>query len=121
MYIALNHVDLPVADIPGAAGFFESHFGFRTVMRRPDGLTVLLGDDGFALTLSPLVAGCDGSWPAGFHIGFNLRDEGEFHALHGRLKDGAIPFVRDIARLGGAETFQILAPGGVRVEIAFRP
>ncbi len=121
MNIALNHVDLPVADVPATASFFESHFGFRPVMRRPDGLTVLLGDDGFALTLSPLVDGCDGNWPAGFHVGFNLRDEGDFHALQARLRDGAIPFVRDNVRFGGAETFQVLAPGGVLVEIALRP
>jgi len=121
MNIALNHVDLPVADVPAMAGFFATHFGFRPVMHRPDGLTVLLGADGFALTLSPLVDGCDGNWPAGFHIGFNLRDEDDFHALHARLRDGALPFVRDIGRLGGAETFQILAPGGVLVEIALRP
>lgn len=121
MTFALNHVDLPVADVPAAALFFESHFGFRPVMRRPDGLTVLMGDDGFALTLSPLVAGCDGGWPEGFHVGFNLRDAGDFQALHARLKHGAVPFVRENARFGGAETFQVQAPGGLLVEIALRP
>ena len=29
----LNHIDLPVKDIPGVRTFFERHFGFRIFER----------------------------------------------------------------------------------------
>jgi lactoylglutathione lyase len=48
----LNHIDLPVSDIDGARAFFETYFGFRCVFAREDGLTVLLDETNFALTLS---------------------------------------------------------------------
>jgi len=36
----LNHLDLPVADIPGVRDFFVEHFGLRSVFARDEGLTV---------------------------------------------------------------------------------
>ena len=50
----LNHLDLPVPDTSVTKSFFVDHLGFKCVFDRDDGLTVLVDEAGFALTLSPL-------------------------------------------------------------------
>ena len=97
----LNHIDLPVSDIVGVRAFFESHFGFRCIFECEDGLTVLLDDANFALTLSNVLDGEELRYPAGFHVGFNLESEGQLR--------------------GGALTFQCNAPGSLLVELSWRP
>ena len=52
--VKLNHIDLPVTDTASVRVFFERHFDMRCIFSRDDGLTVLLDEDGAALTLSPL-------------------------------------------------------------------
>lgn len=121
MPVTLNHLDLPCRDVAAMQAFFVTHFGFRTIFERPDGLVVLLDEAGFALTLSPLLDGDDGAFPKGFHIGFNPRNATEFEEMHARLKAADLPFARELGMLGGAETFQVLAPDGLLVEVGLRP
>lgn len=117
----LNHIDIPTPDVSGGRSFFERHFGFRCIFAREDGLTVLLDEDNFALTLSPLPDGEKLRFPTGFHIGFNVDNEHELYEVHGRLAAAGIPIARPPGDLGGALTFHCDAPGPILVEVAYRP
>ena len=99
----------------------KRHFGFRCIFAREDGLTVLLDEDNFALTLSPLPDGEKLRFPTGFHIGFNVDNEHELYEVHGRLAAAGIPIARPPGDLGGALTFHCDAPGPILVEVAYRP
>ena len=55
----VNHLHLMVPDVPAASAFFEKYFELRKVSGNA-GLTVLLDDGGFVLTLMKM-----GSDPAG--------------------------------------------------------
>jgi catechol 2,3-dioxygenase-like lactoylglutathione lyase family enzyme len=116
----LNHIDLPVDDHVAARKFFETHFGFRCILAR-DRLAVLRDDAGFALTLSALPAGERLSYPTGFHIGFNLREEQELRSAHERLVAAGVEIARPLARMGDAMTFQCTAPGALIVELGWWP
>jgi catechol 2,3-dioxygenase-like lactoylglutathione lyase family enzyme len=117
----LNHIDLPVSDIDGARAFFETYFGFQCVFAREDGLTVLLDETNFALTLSAPPLGEKLSYPTGFHVGFNLREEHELLEAYRLLSASGVEIVRPLGELGGALTFQCNAPGAVLVELSWRP
>lgn len=121
MAVHLNHIDLPVVDIAGARDFFESHFGLRCIVARDGGLAVLSDEAGFALTLSALPAGETLSYPTGFHVGFNLRDEQELLSAHARLTAAGVEIARPLSRMGDAMTFQCKAPGPVVVELGWWP
>jgi catechol 2,3-dioxygenase-like lactoylglutathione lyase family enzyme len=116
----LNHIDLPVADIAAVRLFFETHFEMRSIFTREDGLTVLLDEDGFALTLSPLPQGEALKYPPGFHIGFNVDDEHELIEVHERIVSAGVPIVRALGDLAGALTFHCQAPGPILIEVASR-
>ena len=117
----LNHIDLPVIDPASVRIFFEKHFHMKCVYSREDGLTVLLDEDGSALTLSPLPSGEPLKYPTGFHIGFNLDNEDELFQLHGRIVAAGVPVVRPLGDLAGAMTFHCEAPGPILIEVAWRP
>lgn len=102
----LNHIDIPTTDVSAARSFFEKHFGFRRIFARDDGLTVLLDEDNFALTLSPLSDSEKLHYPSGVHIGFNVDSEHELYELHGRLAAATVPIIRHPADIGGALIFQ---------------
>jgi catechol 2,3-dioxygenase-like lactoylglutathione lyase family enzyme len=114
-----NHLDLPVHDIGAMKSFLERHFDLRGVQER-QGFALLRDDAGFALVLSALRPDEHPGFPRGFHIGFNVPLAGEVEALHARLRGSDVAIVRAPGWLGGALTFQCLAPGGVVVEIGHR-
>lgn len=117
----LDHIDLPVADTRESQGFFTQYFGFKPIFSRADGLVVLLDEDGFALTLSPLMQGSPSSYPEGFHVGLNVDSEHELHETHSMLASAGVPIARPIGELGGAMVFHCHAPGSILVEISYRP
>jgi catechol 2,3-dioxygenase-like lactoylglutathione lyase family enzyme len=117
----LNHLDIPVSDVAQTRTFFERYFGFKEVFSREDGLTVLLDEDGFALTLSPLPEGQLMKFPVGFHIGFNVDCEDDLFEAHRKLVTAGVPIVRPVGDLAGAMTFHCHAPGPLLVEVAYRP
>ena len=117
----LNHLDLPAADIELLAEFFAKHFSFKEVFHRDDGLTVLLDEDGFALTLSALAQGEPMKYPTGFHVGFNVDSEDDLFETHRALISAGVPIVRPMGDLAGAMTFHCKAPGDLLVEVAYRP
>jgi len=110
----VNHLHLMVPDVPAAATFFEKYFELR---RRGgnSGLTVMLDDAGFVLTLMKLGHQSTTAYPRNFHVGFFLDSEAKVDAIHARMAaDGlqvAAP-VRD-----HAYSFYVGAPGGFQVEV----
>ncbi|MGV0028621.1 VOC family protein [Phormidesmis priestleyi] len=116
----LNHLDLPVPDVTATSQFFENHFGF-SCFYQGNGLVVLKDEAGFALTLSPLPDDGEFDFPAGFHIGFVLDKEDTVRNLYARLVSTGVDIVYPIGQLGGALTFQCLAPSSILVEVSWRP
>ncbi|WP_424191192.1 VOC family protein [Ampullimonas aquatilis] len=117
----LNHLDLPVPQTSATKAFFVEHLGFTCVFEREDGLTVLIDEAGFALTLSPLPSGESLKYPTGFHVGFNFQEEAQVVQAHDRLASMGVEIVRPLGQLGGALTFHCNAPGPVLVEFGWRP
>jgi lactoylglutathione lyase len=110
----VNHLHLMVPSVPEAAGFFEKYFKLRTA-RGNAGLTVLLDDAGFVLTLMKMSSRSAGAYPTHFHIGFFLESEAQVDALHGRMVADGL----DVAapRREHSYSFYVSAPGGVLVEV----
>jgi catechol 2,3-dioxygenase-like lactoylglutathione lyase family enzyme len=117
----LNHLDVPVPQTFATKTFFVEHLGFKCVFEREDGLTVLIDEVGFALTLSPLPNDESLKNPTGFHVGFNLQEEIQVVQTHDKLVSMGTEIVRPLSQLGGALTFQRNAPGPVLVEFSWRP
>lgn len=117
----LNHLDLPVPKTSETKAFFVEHLGFKCVFDRDDGLTVLIDEAGFALTLSPLPTDESLMYPTGFHVGFNFQEESQLIRAHDRLVAAGLEVVRPLGQFGGALTFQCNAPGPILVEFGWRP
>ena len=74
------------------------------------GLTVLLDDAGFVLTLMKLGSKSTGTYPANFHVGFFLDSEAKVDAIHGRMVADGL----DVAapKREHSYSFYVGAPGG---------
>ncbi|HVI47919.1 MAG TPA: VOC family protein [Chitinophaga sp.] len=90
--MTLNHINLPVRDVPAARSFFEAYFNFTPADSKPnDTLAVMNGKDDFVLVLMNQRLNENGNhgYPDAFHIGFFLSAETEVQALYNRLiQDG---------------------------------
>lgn len=114
-----NHLDLAVRDVSATAGFFQAHFDLTLASARP-GFALLSDGHGFALVLSALLPHEHDAYPSGFHVGFNVPTNQEVHERYERIAAAAVQIVRSPGLLGGALTFQCMAPGGVVVEVGHR-
>jgi catechol 2,3-dioxygenase-like lactoylglutathione lyase family enzyme len=110
----VNHLHLMVPDVPLASSFFEKYFELRKVSGNA-GLTVLLDDAGFVLTLMKLGSRSTGSYPANFHVGFFLDDEAKVDAIHGRMVADGLDVA--VPKRAHAYSFYVSAPGGFLVEV----
>lgn len=110
----VNHLHLMVPDVPAASAFFEKYFELRKSAGNA-GLTVLLDDGGFVLTLMKMNSKSSGSYPTNFHVGFFVENEAKVDAIRGRmLADGLdVP----AAKREHAYSFYVGAPGGFLVEV----
>jgi len=110
----VNHLHLMVPSVPEAAGFFEKYFELRKSGGNA-GLTVLLDDAGFVLTLMKLGSKTSGTYPANFHVGFFLDSEAKVDAIHGRMVADGL----DVAapKREHSYSFYVGAPGGFLVEV----
>jgi lactoylglutathione lyase len=110
----VNHLHLMVPDVRTAAVFFEKYFELRNVGGNA-GLTVLLDDDDFVLTLMKLGGKSTTTYPANFHVGFFVSDEARVNALHERMSVDGL----DVSspRREHAYSFYVNAPGGFLVEV----
>jgi catechol 2,3-dioxygenase-like lactoylglutathione lyase family enzyme len=110
----LNHLDLPVPDLPAARDYFLQGFGF-TLLRDGADMAILRGDDGFILVLNQGA----GAYPDGFHIGFLQASDDAVHAVHARLAAAGIAAPAPEVRYGCLQ-FWCAAPGGVTIEVSHR-
>lgn len=110
----LNHLHLMVPSVPDAAGFFEKYFELRKVSGNA-GLSVLLDDSGFVLTLMKLGSRSTGTYPVNFHVGFFLESEAEVDAVHGRMIADGLEVAAP--KREHAYSFYVGAPGGFLVEV----
>jgi lactoylglutathione lyase len=110
----LNHLHLMVTDVPAASAFFEKYFELRKIAGNA-GLTVLLDDDGFVLTLMKASRKVRVQYPTNFHVGFFVDSEAKVDAINGRLKDDGY----EVAPPGRAHaySFYVAAPGGPAIEV----
>jgi lactoylglutathione lyase len=110
----INHLHLMVPDVPAACAFFETCFDLRKTGGNA-GLTVLLDDDGFVLTLMKRGSHGTHPYPDHFHVGFFVADEARVDALHARMRGDGL----DVAapERSHAYSFYVKAPGGFLVEV----
>jgi catechol-2,3-dioxygenase len=110
----VNHLHLMLPDVPAAAAFFEKYFELRKISGNA-GLTVLLDDGGFVLTLMKLNSTSSRTYPENFHVGFFLDSETKVDAVHGRMAADGI----DVGspQRAHAYSFYVKAPGGFLVEV----
>ncbi len=107
----LSHINLTVTDVSAAAQFLEKYFGLHN-QGGNKGLTLLLDDDGLALTLmkSSAVA-----YPQTFHIGFGQESDERVNEIYQRMIDDG--FEADPPQRSHAWTFYVRAPGEFVVEV----
>jgi lactoylglutathione lyase len=110
----VNHLHLMVPDVPAAAAFFEKYFELRKTGGNA-GLTVLLDDAGFVLTLMKMNAKSTRDYPQNFHVGFFVDSEATVDAIRTRmLADGLdVP----LPKREHAYSFYVKAPGDFLVEV----
>lgn len=118
----LNHINLPVSDVPELTRFFQQSFGFRLIDQRNDGkFSVLQGDDGFILVISYYKAVGLKTYPGFFHVGFLVDSTIAVRQQHQRLADAGFDAPTPaILERGGPKAygFYYSAPGGVVVEVS---
>jgi catechol 2,3-dioxygenase-like lactoylglutathione lyase family enzyme len=118
----LNHINLPVSDVPALTRFFQQAFGFRLADQRGAGtFSVLQGEDGFILVLSHDKHVDSKTYPALFHVGFLQESTDAVRQLYQRFLDAGFqaPSPAKLER-GGPRAFGFYysAPGGVVVEVS---
>lgn len=114
----LNHIDLPVSDLEGAAAYFQRGFGFERIPARAEGMAILRGEGGFALILQQAERV---EYPPGFHIGFLQPSDAAVQAAYQRLADAGLPLPPVPTVNHGCLAFWCEAPGGILVEVSHRP
>ena len=110
----VNHLHLMVPSVPDAAAFFEKYFELRKAGGNA-GLTVLLDDAGFVLTLMKQGSKSAGAYPANFHVGFFLESEAKVDAMHGRMVADGLEVAAPTRE--HSYSFYVNAPGGIAVEV----
>jgi lactoylglutathione lyase len=113
--MALNHLNLTVPDVPATRDFFESYFGFRTLMDRGT-LAVMADESGFILSLNNFDKAAEVAYPAAFHVGFMQESRECVDEIHARLMGGGFD-PQPPHEFHGAWTFYFKAPGGFLVEV----
>jgi lactoylglutathione lyase len=110
----INHLHLMVPDVPAASSFFEKYFALRKTSGNA-GLTVLLDEQGFVLTLMKRSSKSSSAYPDHFHVGFFVDSESRVDAIHQHMRDDGIEAAAP--RRAHAYSFYAPAPGGFLVEV----
>jgi lactoylglutathione lyase len=110
----LNHLHLMVPDVPASVAFFERYFDLRKSGGNA-GLTVLLDDAGFVLTLMKAGSKATRGYPENFHVGFFVADEARVDEIHRRMKSDGLDV--PAPERHHAYSFYAPAPGGFLVEV----
>jgi catechol 2,3-dioxygenase-like lactoylglutathione lyase family enzyme len=110
----VNHLHLMVPDVTASCAFFEKYFDLRKISGNA-GLSVLLDDAGFVLTLMKMGAKSLRSYPQNFHVGFFVEDEARVNAIHARMVGDGLEVPPP--QRAHAYSFYVTAPGGFQVEV----
>jgi catechol 2,3-dioxygenase-like lactoylglutathione lyase family enzyme len=103
-----------VPDVPAASAFFEKYFDLQKSGGNA-GLTVLLDDAGFVLTLMKMSARNRGTYPENFHVGFFLESEARVDEINERMRADGLGVAPP--KHEHAYSFYVSAPGGILVEV----
>ncbi len=113
----MNHINLPVSDVPATRAFLETYFGLRCLAApAPETIVVLADESDCIIALSNFKKGDAIVYPNGFHIGFMQPSREAVDAIHARLAGDGIE-VGPRKTFHGAWTFYFKAPGGFTVEV----
>ena len=110
----VNHLHLMVPDVAAACAFFQQYFELRKSAGNA-GLTVLLDDAGFVLTLMKMNSRSTRTYPENFHVGFFLDSEARVDAVNQRMRDDGLEVAAP--RREHASSIHATAPGGLLVEV----
>ena len=115
--MGLNHLNLTVPDVSRTREFFETYFGFRSIVEMGrDALAVLVDESGFILSLNNFDKATKVEYPGAFHIGFMQKSPQQVDEIYQRLKSDGFD-VKPPKEFHGAWTFFFRAPGGFLVEV----
>jgi len=115
----LNHLDLSVPDVHAAAAFFAAGFGFTLLEERGNGgMAIMAGDGPFTLVLTRCA---EPVYPKTFHIGFLQASKQALMQAYEYLLAANIEVPKAPEEMRGALLFYCRVPGGVLVEVAYRP
>jgi lactoylglutathione lyase len=114
----LNHLNLPVNNVPEMRAFFEKYFGFKPMENGadPQAFDMMRDDDGLILSLMRLGNGAEVTYPTGFHVGFVQDSEEKVNQINQLLKDDGYD-VKPARRFHGSWTFYFQSPGGFLIEV----
>ncbi len=113
----MNHINLSVPDVQETRVFLETYFGLHFVESpTPQKIVVALDENDCIVALSNFSKSESYSYPAAFHVGFNLPSREAVDAMHERLTIGGYEPGKRI-EFHQAWTFYIKAPGGFLVEV----
>ena len=104
-----------VTDVRLASIFLAKYFGLQ-INGGNDGLTVLLDDDGFVLTLMKIGRVGSDKYPDNFHVGFFVENEAKVDTLNHQLKEDGYD-VSPAERYAHSYSFYINAPGNFIIEV----
>lgn len=110
----LNHLHLMVTDGRAASTFLATYFGWRQLSGNA-GLTVLMDDAGFVLTLMKIARENRSLYPDNFHVGFFVESEVMVDSINRRLKEDGYEVAPPERH--HAYSFYVMAPGGFTVEL----
>lgn len=113
----MNHINLSVPDVQEARCFLEKYFGLRFMDAPTSSKIVVALDEGDCIiALSNFSNSASYSYPAAFHVGFNLPTRADVDAMHERLTADGYKVGRR-KEFHGAWTFYFDAPGGFVIEV----
>lgn len=109
----LKHINLTVDNIGETREFLQTYFDFTLKTEAGKNPEVLLGKDGFILTL---MQGKDVSYPKTFHIGFPQKSKEDVDNIYTSLKVAGYK-VPDPKVTPHGYTFYIKATGNFMIEV----
>jgi catechol 2,3-dioxygenase-like lactoylglutathione lyase family enzyme len=113
----LNHLDLPVRDVPANVAFLERFFGLRLQAKKPSQSLAILSDgEGFVLVLQKREDDAD-IYRDHLHIGFLVEDAERVRELQAQARAAGVE-VSDVIVNGRGTMAYFVAPDGFRVEVA---
>lgn len=122
----LNHIDLYVPDVRATADFLIRYFELTLIaMRGQDGLAILNDDSGMEVVISRPVTRLGGAdqqtlGRETYHLGFILPERKDVDRVWQALRDGGETPAEPKAMRGGW-LFYCAAPGGITIEVGWRP